>query len=95
VKHTPARVTMAEAARLRGINHATAWRRYKRYSMQCADGKLRVPLERILADKIAEDPDVPLLPEVKELREITDAQATAILRLARRIAALEKRLSDG
>lgn len=93
MKDTPARVTITEAARLRGVDRATAWRRYRKYATQHSDGKLRVPLERVLADRIAENPDTPLLPEVKELRELTEAQSVAILKLARRVAALEKRLS--
>jgi hypothetical protein len=90
---TPARITMTEAARLRGINRKTAWRRYRKYATRHTDGKLRIPLERVLADKISEDPSTPLLPELLEIRELTDALALGQVRLARRIADIEKRLS--
>jgi hypothetical protein len=91
MKPTPARVTISEAARLRGVNRKTAWRRYHKYATRHTDGKLRVPLERVLADKIAEDPDTPLLPEIKELRELIDALMVGQLRIARRVAAIENR----
>lgn len=87
-------VRLSEAAKMAGVNRTTAWRQFRHLAKpQRGRRNLLVPVSavyRYLAERSVGD--LPMVPEIQEIREELEALGNALERACRGLAKVAKKV---